>query len=183
MWTLVPTLLVLSWEHDDVIKWKHFPRYWQFVRGIHRSTVNSPHKGQWRGALMFPLICAWINGSVNNSEAGDLRRHRTQYDVIVMRRPNLQRLWAGILAGTRRWCRKGRPCYIMTRVWWHLRGNFFGGFDTLGYNRKHWIAYHAHFGLGMTFVWSQLYRHVLLAPGRDISLILIFRIMKSGLNN
>ena len=26
--------------------------------GIHRSPVNSPHKGQWRGALMFPLICA-----------------------------------------------------------------------------------------------------------------------------
>ena len=23
--------------HDDVIKWKHFPRYWPFVRGIHRS--------------------------------------------------------------------------------------------------------------------------------------------------
>ena len=44
--------------HDDVIKWKHFPRYWPFVRGIHRSPVNSPHKGQWRGALMFSLICA-----------------------------------------------------------------------------------------------------------------------------
>ena len=53
-------------RHDDVIKWKHFPRYWPFVRGIHRSTVNSPHKGQWRGALMFSLICAWINGWVNN---------------------------------------------------------------------------------------------------------------------
>ena len=26
-----------SFEHDDVIKWKHFPRYWRFVRGIHRS--------------------------------------------------------------------------------------------------------------------------------------------------
>ena len=44
--------------HDDVIKWKHFPRNWPFVRGIHRSPVNSPHKGQWRGALMFSLICA-----------------------------------------------------------------------------------------------------------------------------
>ena len=39
--------------HDDVIEWKHFPRYWPFVRRIHRSPVNSPHKGQWRGALMF----------------------------------------------------------------------------------------------------------------------------------
>ena len=40
---------VEAW-HDDVIKWKHFPRYWPFVRGIHRSPVDSPHKGQWRGA-------------------------------------------------------------------------------------------------------------------------------------
>ena len=70
--------------HDDVIKWKHFPRYWPFVRGIHRSPVNSPHKDQWRGALMFSLICARISGWVNNREAGDLRRHRAHYDVIEM---------------------------------------------------------------------------------------------------
>ena len=44
--------------HEDVIKWKHFPRYWPFVGGIHRSPVNSPHKGQWRWALMCSLICA-----------------------------------------------------------------------------------------------------------------------------
>ena len=70
--------------HDDVIKWKHFPRYWTFVRGIHRWPVNSPHKGQWRGALMFALICAWINASVNNREACDLRRYRVHYDVTAM---------------------------------------------------------------------------------------------------
>ena len=70
--------------HDDVIKWKHFPRYWPFARGIHRSPVNSPHKGQWRGALMFSLNWAWINGWINNREAGDLRRYRAHYDVIVM---------------------------------------------------------------------------------------------------
>ena len=46
--------------HDDVIKWKHLPRYWPFVGGIHQSPVNSPHKGQWRGALMFSLICILI---------------------------------------------------------------------------------------------------------------------------
>ena len=45
---------------------------------------NSPHKGQWRGALMFSLIYAWINDWVNNREAGDLRRQRDHYDVIVM---------------------------------------------------------------------------------------------------
>ena len=70
--------------YDDIIKWKHFPRYWPFVPGIHRSPVVSPHKGQWRGALMFSLICARINVWANNRKAGDLRRHRTHYDVIVM---------------------------------------------------------------------------------------------------
>ena len=67
-----------------VIKWKHFPRYWPFVRGIHRSPVNSPHKGQWPGASMFSLICVWINGWVNNREAGDLRHYRGHYDVTVI---------------------------------------------------------------------------------------------------
>ena len=43
-----------------------------------------PHKGQWRGALMFSLICVWINDWVNNREAGDLRRYRAHYDVIVL---------------------------------------------------------------------------------------------------
>ena len=84
-------------SHDDNIKWKHIPRYWPFVWGIHRSPMNSLHKGQWRGALMFSLICAWFNG-VNNREAGDLRRYRAQYDVIVVwfarthMTPNLQTL-------------------------------------------------------------------------------------------
>ena len=59
-------------------------RYWPCVRGIHRSPVNFPHEGQWRGALMFSLICARINGWVNNREASDLRRHCAHYDVIVM---------------------------------------------------------------------------------------------------
>ena len=70
--------------HDYVIKRKHLPRYWPSVRGIHRSPVNSPHKGQWRGALMFSLIWTWINGWVNNGEAGDFRCHRAHYDVTVM---------------------------------------------------------------------------------------------------
>ena len=71
---------------DDVIKWKHFPRYWPFVRGIHRSAVNSPNKGQWRGALMSSLIWAWTTAWVNNRESGDLRRHRSHFDVIVVLR-------------------------------------------------------------------------------------------------
>ena len=50
----------------------------------HNTMMNSPHKGQWRWALMFSLICTWINRWVNNREAGDLRRHRAHYDVIVL---------------------------------------------------------------------------------------------------
>ena len=70
-------------SHDDVIKWKHFPRYRPFVRGIHRSLVYSLHKCQSRRALMFSLIYTWINGWVYNGEASDLRRHHAHYDVTI----------------------------------------------------------------------------------------------------
>ena len=55
-----------------------------FVRGIHMSPVNSPHKCQWRGALMFLWSATCINGWVNNREAGDLRRPRAHYDIIMV---------------------------------------------------------------------------------------------------
>ena len=67
-------------SHNDVIKWKHFPRHcplWGEFTGEFPSQ-------QWRGALMFSFICAWINGWVNNHEAGDLRRHHAHYNVTVM---------------------------------------------------------------------------------------------------
>ena len=48
------------------------------------SPVNSPHKGQWRGALMFPLICTLINGWRNDREVGDLRRCGAHHDVTVL---------------------------------------------------------------------------------------------------
>ena len=151
-------------EHDYArFEFEHFPRYWPFVRGIHRLPVNSSQKGKWRGALTFSLICAlnkrlskqswgwwffskrlnnwhasygrtrlrkiwiwtfsallalragnspvtgeflserqvtrnfdvfflsapWINGWVNNREAGDLRRHSAHYDVIAMPYANI----------------------------------------------------------------------------------------------
>ena len=68
-----PAVLCVQNNHDDVIKWKNFTCYWPFVRGIHWSPVNSPHKGQWSRALMFSLICAWMNAWVNNCEGGDFR--------------------------------------------------------------------------------------------------------------
>ena len=69
--------------HDNVIKWKHFPRYCPFVRGIYQWPVDSPRKGQRRGPLMFCLICAWTNDWVNNRDAGEMRRNRVHYDVTV----------------------------------------------------------------------------------------------------
>ena len=57
--------------------------------GNSSAPVNSPHKGQWHGTLMFSLICVWINGWVNNREAGDLRRYRAHCDDIVMRNPQI----------------------------------------------------------------------------------------------
>ena len=63
---------------------KNFPRCWPFVQWIHRTPVNS----HWRGASMFSLIRAWINGWVKNGEAGDLGRHRAHYDVTIVNKPN-----------------------------------------------------------------------------------------------
>ena len=112
-------------SHDDVIKGKHLPRYWPFVRGIRWSAVkfaisikiswwhhqmetffaslalcawnspvplNSPYSGQWGGALVFSVVCVWINDWVNNREAGDLRRHRGHHNVNVMIIANVK--WA-----------------------------------------------------------------------------------------
>ena len=74
-----------NWNvHTGVIKWKHFPRGWPFGLGIHQSPVNSPHEGQWPGALIFYLIFTWINDWVNNREAGDLRHGRAHYKVTLM---------------------------------------------------------------------------------------------------
>ena len=75
------TLILRIWKYPSV---NCFPRYWPFVWGIHRLPVNSPHKGHWRRALMFSLICFWINGWVNNGDVGDLRRNSAHYDVKVM---------------------------------------------------------------------------------------------------
>ena len=74
--------------------WRHqvgtFSALLAICAGNSPVPVNSPHKGQWRGALMFSLIWAWINVWVNNGEAGDLRRHRAHYDVIVMNAKEIQ---------------------------------------------------------------------------------------------
>ena len=84
LYVLLINHILSSMWYDDVIEWKHFPRYWPSVRGIHRSPMNSPHKGLWHGPLMFSLICVWKNGWVNNRGAGDLKHHRDHYDLTVI---------------------------------------------------------------------------------------------------
>ena len=64
-------IIITWWCHQM----EHFPHNWCFVRGIHRSLVDSPHNGQWHRAVTFSLICAWTKGWANNRNAGDLRCH------------------------------------------------------------------------------------------------------------
>ena len=71
--------------HDDVIKWKHFPRYWPFVRGIHRSPGNSPHKKPEARNFYALFDLRLHKRESKNGEAGDLWHHRAHYDVSVMR--------------------------------------------------------------------------------------------------
>ena len=95
-WSLFGKRAPAAFTHDDVIKWKHFPRHWPFVQGIHRSSVNFPHKVQRRGVLMLSSICACTSW-VGNGDAGDLRRHRAHYDVPLMdsdnRKLEIHRHW------------------------------------------------------------------------------------------
>ena len=144
---LVDHFATASWQqHDDVIKWKHFPRHWTFVRGIHRSPGKSPHKGQWRGALMFSLTCDWTNGWVNNKEAGDLRRHRAQYGVTVMaivsedifceKCPYLCGQAQRAIFGIQQRLRKVPPTVMFKLYEMLIKPVLVDGSDVWGYNKK-----------------------------------------------
>ena len=81
IWISQPKQYPIAW-------WRHrmetFSALLAICAGNSPVPVNSPHKGQWRGALVFSLICVWIHDRVNNREAGDLRRYRAHHDVTVM---------------------------------------------------------------------------------------------------
>ena len=105
------TTLSFSILYDDVVRWKHLPRY--FVRGIHRPQMTSPHKVQWRWALMFSLICIRISSWVNSREAGDLRRHCAHDEVIVMQNETIL-VYHG----------KSCLCHCINRDWQQLQNIF-----------------------------------------------------------
>ena len=60
-------------------------------------TVDSLHKGQWHGTLVFSLICAWTKGWESNQYADDLRRCRTHYDDIPVPVKQPWRMWINCL--------------------------------------------------------------------------------------
>ena len=77
--------------YDDVITWKHFPLYWYFVRGNHRSPVDSPAERDakiWWFHVFFDIrIKCWPNNVV----VGDLRRHRAH--VTSLRSCDVRVIW------------------------------------------------------------------------------------------
>ena len=82
-------------SHDDVIKWKHFPRYWPFVRGIHPA--QSPVRQSFD--VFFDLRPnIWLSKQSPHVQSfdvffdlhGDLKSHPAHYDVIVMSSAKLQ---------------------------------------------------------------------------------------------
>ena len=104
-----------SW-HDDVIKMKKFSALLALCDGNSPVTVNSPHKGQWGGALMFSLICAWTNDWVYKRDAGDFRRHRIHCDVTVMVRSTYDES-TNVFTTRLRWiC----PAMIVGKLYVHL---------------------------------------------------------------
>ena len=75
-------MFITWWRHQK----EEFPALLALCEGNHRSSVDSPYKGQWCGALMFSVICAWTDDWVTNRDAGNLSRHRAHYCVIVMKK-------------------------------------------------------------------------------------------------
>ena len=136
-----------STNHDDVIKWKHFPRYWPFVRGIHRSPVNYPHKGQWRGASMFSLICAWINGWVNYREAGDLRRqHLGHIPPLKIQNPSYFFMTLSFTGTIQNFSSHFNQYSLIDPSWCNIPSWLWQGFNH--WFRKLWrrVWHHRHFG-------------------------------------
>ena len=70
--------------HDDVIEWKHLPRYWSFVWEFTGPRWIPLTKASDAELLCFLDLCMNKKVEKNNRHAGDLRRHRAHYDVTVM---------------------------------------------------------------------------------------------------
>ena len=115
--------LILSYLHNDIIKWQHFPRYLPFVREIHQSPVDSPDTGQWHEALTFSLIC--LKKNLLNKQLG--RRWFETPSCSLSRRCNVKThhwYFAYLLRKTSTYgCRSVSPatpkCMGMPIIWIH----------------------------------------------------------------
>ena len=77
--------MMIKYPNSHLTWWRHQMETFSAVLAICAgNSPGTPHKGQWRGALMFSLVCVWINNWVNDREAGDLRCYRGHYDITVM---------------------------------------------------------------------------------------------------
>ena len=74
-------VLIISWWRHQV---EAFSALLAFCAGISPVTGEFPAQRPVTQSLIFSLNCAWTNSWTNNGDAGDLRRHRAHYDVIVM---------------------------------------------------------------------------------------------------
>ena len=106
--------------HDDVIKWKHFLRYWPSVL----VTGEVPaHRPVTRSSHVFFDLC--LNGRLSkNREAGDLRRHGAHYVVTVMNtNSTLVQIMVWHSKGRQAivWTNDGRAQIKMWLTWWHKR--------------------------------------------------------------
>ena len=141
---------------------------------------NSPvpgeflHKGQWRGALMFSLICARKNGWVNNREAGDLRRHSAHCDVIVM---FLGKITVAEVNGKTAhvWCLHTHVCISSWHAYWSLQNAYI---IKTTYVCTYWNP-----SSGSARKWYLFERHVWFSNGEyciflDIYLVHISNILK-----
>ena len=110
------------------------------------ALCTGPHKGQWRGALIYYFICAWINGWINNHEAGDLRRHRDHYDVILMVQTGMLTHWTTIPVTT-------TPISVQPRSWTDGMPQKSHSVSSHALGRQHsdFVSYCHGLALGITF--------------------------------
>ena len=72
-------VMLIKWqlkdsEYDDVIKWKHFPRCWPFVRGIHRLPVINNFGG--RVCKYETLVCGYYTTKDGHAHKMTIKRLR-----------------------------------------------------------------------------------------------------------
>ena len=136
-----------------------FPRYWPFVRG--NPPVTGHHKGHWRCALMFSLIC-WTNGWVKiKTPLIQVKTHHSNYDVTVMyliaTKTTAKRTYK------RQMCALHLGCYLVNYthiILWNISMNFrvpfFFVLMTKHYVINSLLPVHNHSQYGSIHYWAAL---------------------------